>query len=1662
MDKYNNFTPDRCIDWGIEGVRQLMSGNIRYSNLYFSVIDRKYFADLLQSLIHSQAPLTKANTQIVLRPVRFRWFCHCFASYFNIENKFDAFLLIQPRFISTELQTAHDIRIYLRNPNITKDTDMKLSLAKSFINLIEDNRPLSIWLRPHLNSIFSSLNTFELYNRFHFNMFTLFEDCSHFPESDISKIDFEYTDPGPYHSLFMIPQVYTNTNILNIIERYIFKKYHFPIPTNFAGSSLYISLVNTSFSTKTHFIDLFQKHVSELYANSDFQNFKKFTGYFGSFQPWFFASVFHDKCPTLPYYFEKPEFKYENISTEFLYRLYNDRQLFQTVREITGTTSSCINFLNHSIPYLFFQSTHTNISMYIEPIENIKQTKFFIVSDEGIKNDTDFCYCYFILFKLISSFSIQIKDDSYEADLISQIEAFINSITSIERKNSLFRDILSLIFIKDADDQFICPFNIGSTIIKILLEMNDEESLMPYIKSGYQRFNLVCCLNLSPSIDSVIYPNKYQLLDALLKDDIDIAKYLACINSQNEQLFQLSTNVKKYSQKEPFNILQSDESTIKEIALSFDDKTALRYSINFDTNEIEHELFTKRFNESHPFLHFQKYPEICKQLSDFDTNIWKKYEINENLPLLHTFYSRLGSFIPISLRIKFGETVKEVLLLNPRETIINLLKSNQNEKSEEIAKKLNIDIFSVVFSGDFSEDVIFHFSKEYPVVGYASTIANNQYLSSQKHSIPNKNLRKILYKGKNEKENVKIQYVRNHLLNMKQTKNDSQITFTKLNEKTAFYDSLYQEGTSEEMLLDCLDELYKEYPKEKDLLLDIRYRVDEDKFKQRIKKHMDNQNLKKIRELFCDCLFDTDKYDFLIGLGNQPFPLESTFRKLIDNNEYEKCKKLYDYFSDEIKFDNIINDIVKDRIQNHKSIENIMKYFPSVRENIISSFSFEQISEFDSDIQNFLFSIPEDWMANAHPNVIVANHINEYSIVRDLLDEFSFLNIDDAIINLIEANIVKNTYLIEYDQVLQLVESIYFFLPDIRDTYKFIDYIMTKIKIILSSLETNLNNELIYEITLLRKSIIYMRNNSFVMKKYSSLIDKIECLYQISLRQLYSKFQQKTSFHDFEKNETGQKFAELCLKYDDVQLLETICYAWNLNFNSYLDRRISYSYQLSIYENDTILDYSALVDPEHIVARDKLSGEIVNILSHALFYDQIFVQSFLGISLPIENLFDFLSYSLTNHFNQAQAKKRSKTGISGVGGIFRRNTSFMPKISTSKVNLKQTSLGFMNHNDENADQFNLGFYERLQNIIQNRLIRTKDQRMQLEYFLEHISSPSKAIMTFVSNCNLKKAVEILNKIDDQNEKKKLFSKDLFETAIYFDDIERLRSAMKITPDYAKPYLQSILESATESNSLNLKLSITQFLNLHDYAAETAIELYNEQSGNYQNMAFLDIAQIEIALELRIRKQGKKEGFILSTEKLNDLMKKIDLQRKYNMFVCEKKLKNTNFSAFGSDISIEPMVFLLFKEKYFELAFEFVFEFQIPMSVIGERIIDILISESEQSLIKYISVLEENGSQNFFREILYSMINRIISVFRKFDVASEIIHKSVSDTLFKCQLMVQFNMIDDAAEIAFKNNFSDLIPVIANQAYFASKKELIQKCIKYLENAVDQENSQSTS
>lgn len=1625
----------RSENFAIEGARQAMFGRYNLAVVILNTVDPKYFERFFQSFIQLQAPPMIMNNRNFPNPVKFRWACHCIASLYNIPNQVDIFLLVQPRFIKFNTLRVRKLREYLQSPTIMQNTQTKILCAKTYIEFINEEKQLSLWLLPHLQVIFQSINLQELFSIFHFKMFYLFDDCNQLNESELQKLDYEYINDDPYKELFMIPQIYTNPKVVNIIERKVFDKYRYPIPTNFAGSNMYVSLINTSFTTNIHFIDLVRQHINHFYAQGDYPNFWKFTGTFGSLQPWLFVSVFRDQYPILPFYFECPKFKFENISSEFITRLYNDRQLFQVVRQLTGTNKSYLEFVDHSLPYLLFYSFGVNLSIYYEPIEKFKNTQLYIISDKDKVIDYDFCYSYFTLTRILDNFTSYKYEEEFP--FIQNCESFINSIKSRETKNALNCDLLSLIFIKNKQGEFACPFDVAVSIIKVLLETNDNPQFQRYIKSCYKRFNLVYCLNLSPDLSSVISPNKYQLLNALIDNDLDIARYLADLSPENEEIYERFNAIRNYNSSQPFNLENKSELTIKEIALALNDENALKYALS--KYEDEKSLYEKRLNNDDKFISFDLYRIILHEINNLKSRQWPIYPIAEDLPLFKSFYEKLTSFIPISLSPHLGNCVKDILLFNPEEMIDNLLQSGKLEKAQELAITLNVDINSMILSGRYAQDIIELYTTKYLQVAYASFLSQKGPFKLR-IDIPNESISKLVYKTDNEIENSLLELKRKNLFSHhNKTIQNLQLNFNSFQEEIEFYDKANQQGIDNSRMVKIAQQLLQSEIIDTELLINLGFRIPEKQFKATILQSIQPSNLSILKDILSSCLLSTNEIDFIINSTFEPFPIDQAFHNLIKSNQFHIAKEFYDFFGSVYDFDSILIEEVKLARENQKSSEIIFHYFPSIKEKVLELFPDMQSCQFDPLYKDIWISIPSDWESNLTPNEIVANHINEYGKVNQLMEKFHFLNIDSTILELIDDHIYNSNYLTNSDKIYQLAQSLNFFLPNIREKDHFIDQVFDRLSSIVSSIETSVDDEFIVELKLFQLAIIQLNNNEYISQKCSHSIQQLDCLCQFSSYQFYTKFQETIQFNEFQSIESGKRFADICLKYDQFDLLQKICQTWEINEFIYEDSRYLSMLKLGLYNDLDICDYGELTDQSKISERTKLSNEAIEILSKPLFYDSVLVQLFSTNFPPIEIMLNLLQKS------PKSPSKRTKTMVGSLNRFSRKSTIQAESPASPISNPSRASVSFSIPEDTKY------LYERIQDMISTRKSISKEQKSHLTLFLNQKCPPSKTITFNVINCELTNAISVIDSLSDKAEKARLFSDSLFSPAICFGDIERLRSAMKITPEYAKPYLNELLELTQKLKTLNLKLQVCQFLSIHDIAAETAIELFNEQCEKSQSLPLLDIAQIHILQEFSKRKTTPNKDEQISTEKLNDYLKQIDLQRKYCMFLFEKKLALSNFSAFRPNISKEPMTLLLFKEKCFDLALEFIMEYRISTNLIGERIADILASENDQSVINYVSNMETHLPESVFREIFYAMINRMIYLLTKYNLAMMIIQQAIKDPYFKCALMIQYNLLEDAIEIAFKNGYNDFVSMIANKAFLSLKRELVQKCCKYLDN-----------
>ncbi|OHT06412.1 hypothetical protein TRFO_05623 [Tritrichomonas foetus] len=1687
--------PLESTNYLIEGIRQIALGKYKYALIFFQILNPKIYRDLLISLIQSQSPPIYVKNKKVPSPANFRWAIHCIASFLNIENEIDTFLLIQPRFISYVSRKAQQLRYFLRDPEIMNNTNTKMNCAEAFLDFINEDRYLSLWLRPHMLSVFESINVSDLYQTFKYRMFYLFDDCSQININEISKLDFEYNDHKSYETLYQIPQIYTNTNILNVIELSLFKKYRFPTPTLFAGSNLYVSLINTTYSTHIHFIDLLQKHVSELFSKYDYENFNLLTGYFGSLQPWFLVLTFHDKYPLLPSSYEKPDFKFESICTNFIQRLYNDRILLQSIRQLTGTNKSSIEFINHSLPYILFSSINISLSHYYQPLEDLSPLQFFCISDDDRNIDYDFNYSYFVLDILMgfinsiynnenpnylnqltassnpdttnhsssnydsvessNEFILNSNSDFYD-EVMTQCEWFISSMSNQDKVESLKEDIFSLIFIQK-DGKYVCSFDIASSIIKMLLSLDDNSKFMQYVRTGYNKFNLTHCLKVPLILENVVLSTKNRLLDSLISGDRAIAKYLSSLSKEYMDLYTLFDVVKEYSQNKIVDSCKMNELAILEIALSFEDtKDILQKAVQL-VNDDSKSIYQNRYCGNDNFIQFPNYSEYVEQFSNLKRNEWPIISVQEDiLPSFSSFSQKLNSFIPISLQSKLGESVEDVLWMNPSYTIISLLKSSKIKEAEELADKLNTDIKEIVFSNNYyPKDVFNHYLDDYPQVVYTQYLTNKFEFDEYPNHFPFvlKNLF-INRSNTSERERKIIELQKEFVLGNKHSqKNQFLLHFPSSEDEIDFYDSIYQDGYNKiDKLVIILEKSLSLSSKPLELIYDIRYRIPEDLFKSVFIQNLSNDNISEFRNILLECFIDTTELDFLLSIKIPPIPYYNSFKSLIETSQFVLAAQFYSLFyqndyshsmignsASHLFFNEIIFTIVKEEISRSKKseiIEKILNYFPTLKSDVLDLLPPEQKRLYDSDFHDFLLEIPNEWEVCCSPNDIIANHINEFEIVYYLLGKFSFIDCDDILMNLIDDSICNKKYITDYDRIYQVAESLYTLSPVIRNINNFRTFIMKRIISLMSSSSTTANNEIIYEITLLKQSILLLKRNPIIMNEYKDIFKKMECISEILLRQCCSKFHITLIFENFPSIETGKKFAETCLQLDDIDLLHRIAEIWNFDPQPFIEKQVLSAYELSIFENAISPKDFCILSNEEKVEREYLSESLINHLSFHLFYDTKISESFIDIFPPLDLMIDFYTY-LPPIFK----KEKSKTTISSFGGMF--NTRRGSTIGLSPPLIPS------HHNMNNMTKQTNYFQYRLRDLIKFPCKPPKVQRDYLEKFLNTKCSPTTAI-SFYSDYNIEEALNIINKINNEKTQEELFEKYLFEKCIEYDNIGRLRSVLQSLPNYAKTYLTSLLSVIDKYSLLNLKLEVGQFLGLYDIVAETAINLYNEQYSNIQSLNLLDVAQVNITQELK-RRENEKKYHRISTPKLQEFLKKIEQQRHYCMFLLEKKISGSpNLSVFQYSVNIESMTVLLFKEKNFPLGLEFMTQNNISPAYIGEKIIDIIITEKDKELFTYIMRLEESCPEDVFQEIFYSFINRMIFVFMKIDTAMELIHKVLKNKYSKCVLMIQFCMFEDAAEIAVKNNFIDLLALILNQSFFYNKKELYNKYSKHLE------------
>ena len=171
-----------------------------------------------------------------------------------------------------------------------------------------------------------------------------------------------------------------------------------------------------------------------------------------------------------------------------------------------------------------------------------------------------------------------------------------------------------------------------------------------------------------------------------------------------------------------------------------------------------------------------------------------------------------------------------------------------------------------------------------------------------------------------------------------------------------------------------------------------------------------------------------------------------------------------------------------------------------------------------------------------------------------------------------------------------------------------------------------------------------------------------------------------------------------------------------------------------------------------------------------------------------------------------------------------------------------------------------------------------------------------------------------------------------------------------------------------------------------------------------------------------------------------------------MFLLEKNIEGiSNLSVFKGKSSIISMIVLMFKEKTFDLAIQFMKEYHINPKTIAEKVYDNMICENNEYKISYLKSLSNKCDEQTFLIMFHSIVNRLVWNFRDINTALFLIKNVLDNQYSQCKFYIQFGYLNEAIQIAISNEYTDLIPLIGCYCLSSMNHSIYAKCLKYLEN-----------
>ena len=428
---------------------------------------------------------------------------------------------------------------------------------------------------------------------------------------------------------------------------------------------------------------------------------------------------------------------------------------------------------------------------------------------------------------------------------------------------------------------------------------------------------------------------------------------------------------------------------------------------------------------------------------------------------------------------------------------------------------------------------------------------------------------------------------------------------------------------------------------------------------------------------------------------------------------------------------------------------------------------------------------------------------------------------------------------------------------------------------------------------------------------------------------------------------------------------------------------------------------------------DEFFKQIMQSFSLCHFYEPGFVEAFTETFPPDESM---LNCEWTDSSNIRKAQSMME----------------MPK-DTDKCRIRRLSCE--NYIGRSEADERSHFYPRIK-ALARRSTQPAPSHSHMEtlykIFFEH-APKNLVIRYYSSHSDFKEAMNSLSSASDKKTKLQLFKADVMEVAIANNTFTKLKVGIKDQQDLFK----AILPVAGPTLRYDIELEFGMYRD----ACKSALDLYCNSRSTGNSLIYLDMAQQALERESR------------QTPEDVNLLTSISIQRLFNALVIDKHLDGySGLHLFGSDKYKVAMVQLLIMENELDLAIAIIQNYNLSKGEIACKIVDAMLNEGDSRLVSFITSFEQKCKWTnigmLFKELVYVIIMRLMYTLNLEGIAISSV-RAVREPRFKCSLLIQFELFEEAAAIALEHQVFEFLPLILHHWQAPPKSVLFAKCMKAL-------------